>query len=65
MVVGGLLIIFTNPDRLYAWARFFNDPLRALSRSWEAVSSAYAALFHGGVRQPPGHLPRRSPWPPR
>lgn len=49
MVVGGLLIIFTNPDCLYAWARFFNDPLRALSRSWEAVSSAYAALFMGAL----------------
>ena len=49
LVVGGLFIIFTNPECLYAWARFSNDPARALSRSWDAVSDAYSALFMGAV----------------
>lgn len=52
LVVGGLLIIFTNPDCLYAWARFFNDPIRALSRSWTAVSEAYSALLRGALGSP-------------
>ena len=49
LLVGGLLIIFTDPDCLYAWARFFNDPMRALSRSFDAVWNAYSALFEGAV----------------
>jgi len=49
LAIGAILIIFTNPDCLYAWARFFNDPMRALSRSWDAVYDAYRALFLGAV----------------
>jgi simple sugar transport system permease protein len=49
LVVGGLFIIFTDPDCLYAWARFFNDPMRALSRSWNAVFDAYSALLQGSL----------------
>ena len=45
--LGGILIILTDTDVLWAWARFFNDPMRALSRSWEAVWDAYSALFVG------------------
>jgi simple sugar transport system permease protein len=47
LVVGALLLIFTDPDVLWAWARFFNDPMRALSRSWEVVWTSYSALFEG------------------
>ena len=49
LIVGAVFIIFTDPEALYAWARFGNDPMRALSRSWEAVSAAYSALFLGAV----------------
>lgn len=49
LIVGAVFIIFTDPEALYAWARFGNDPMRALSRSWEAVSAAYSALFMGAV----------------
>ena len=49
LVCGALLIVFTNPDCLYAWARFFNDPVRALSLSWDVTSEAYKALFIGAV----------------
>lgn len=52
LVVGGLLIMFTNDDVLYAWARFFNDPLRALDRSWDTVWGAYSALFRGALGSP-------------
>lgn len=52
LVVGGLLIMFTDEDVLYAWARFFNDPGRALSRSGSSVWDAYSALFRGALGSP-------------
>ncbi len=52
LVVGALLLIFTDPDVLWAWARFFNDPMRALSRSWDAVWDSYSALFSGAFGSP-------------
>ena len=52
LVVGGLLIMFTDDDVLWAWARFFNDPMRALSRSASTVWDAYSALFQGAVGSP-------------
>jgi ABC-type uncharacterized transport system permease subunit len=52
LVVGGLAIMFTDEDVLWAWARFFNDPARALSRSWNTVAEAYSALFQGAVGSP-------------
>lgn len=52
LVVGALLIMFTDEDVLYAWARFFNDPMRALSRSAETVWEAYSALLRGAVGSP-------------
>ncbi len=52
LVVGGLLIMFTDDDVLWAWARFFNDPVRALSRSVDTVSQAYSALLRGAIGSP-------------
>ncbi|MEZ5267283.1 MAG: ABC transporter permease [Microthrixaceae bacterium] len=52
LVVGALLIMFTDEDVLYAWARFFNDPLRALERSATTVWEAYSALLDGAVGSP-------------
>jgi simple sugar transport system permease protein len=49
LVLGGLLIMFTDDDVNYAWARFFNDPGRAISRSWNTVVDAYSALFQGAL----------------
>ena len=47
MVLGGLVMILTDPDVLPYWAAFFNNPGNALSVSWNAVSDAYIALFDG------------------
>ncbi len=44
--------MFTDDDVLWAWASFFNDPVRALSRSGAAVWDAYSALFAGAVGSP-------------
>lgn len=47
MILGGLVMILTDPDVLPHWAAFFRNPGRALSVSWEQVSDAYAALLRG------------------
>jgi simple sugar transport system permease protein len=52
LALGALVIVFTNRDALYAWARFFRHPVTALSVSWTAVHEAYYALFTGAVGSP-------------
>jgi ABC-type uncharacterized transport system permease subunit len=52
LVVGGLLIIFTNQEALDAWKSFLRNPGNALSVSWRVVSDAYYALFAGSLGSP-------------
>jgi simple sugar transport system permease protein len=52
LAIGALLIIFTNDDALYAWARFFRHPGVALSTSWTVIREAYFALFTGAFGNP-------------
>ena len=47
MVLGGLVMIVTDPDVLPYWAAFFRNPGRAVTVSWELVSDAYEALLRG------------------
>ena len=47
MVLGGLVMILTDPDVLPYWAAFFRNPGNALSVSWDQVYDAYAALIRG------------------
>jgi len=52
LVLGALLIIFTNPDSLNAWKSFFRAPVPALSTSWRVVRDSYSALFTGALGSP-------------
>lgn len=52
LVVGAVLIVFTNDAALHAWARFFRHPGVALSASWSTVREAYYALFSGAFGSP-------------
>jgi ABC-type uncharacterized transport system permease subunit len=52
LAVGALLIIFTNPESLHAWARFFRHPVTALSVSGRVIRNAYYALFSGAFGSP-------------
>ena len=52
LVLGGLLIIFTNSEALTAWSSFFRNPLRALEVSGRVVLEAYQALFTGSLGSP-------------
>ncbi len=49
MIVGGLLIAFTAPSSLAAWASFSQNPPRALAESWSAIAAAYGAVFQGSL----------------
>lgn len=54
LAVGGLIIVFTDPEILSAWARFFRHPGRALAMSGRAIAEAYQALFTGSLGSPIG-----------
>ncbi|HEV8571856.1 MAG TPA: ABC transporter permease [Actinomycetota bacterium] len=52
LIIGGLIIVFSDPDVLEQWTFFFSDPLTALRASWEAVFHAYQALLTGSLGSP-------------
>jgi general nucleoside transport system permease protein len=49
LVVGALVIIFSDPDTLEEWSEFFNDPAGALSASWDIVYESYKALYESSL----------------
>ena len=74
LIVGGIMIAFTDEDVQAASGYFFSRPATRSPRSGNAVSGAYAALFQGcDLQLPARHLrraasvrsPRRSPSRPR
>jgi general nucleoside transport system permease protein len=52
LAVGGLVIIFSDPDTLDEWGRFFHDPGGALSASWNIVYDSYRALYDSSLGTP-------------
>lgn len=52
LVIGGLIIVFSDPDVLEQWTFFFSDPLTALRASWDAVFNSYQALLTGSLGSP-------------
>jgi general nucleoside transport system permease protein len=51
-VVGGVLIVFTDPVVTTAWTNFFHAPLNALGQTWDSVSYAYLQMFEGSILNP-------------
>jgi len=51
-VIGGLLIVTSDPVVLRAWDSFGYAPVAALSATWTSVSAAYSAMFEGSVFNP-------------
>ena len=49
LVVGGLVIVFSDPATLDEWRSFFADPAGALEASWDLVWAAYSALFRSSL----------------
>jgi simple sugar transport system permease protein len=52
IVVGGLLIAFTDPVVLTAWGSFFAAPGPAISAAWDSAANAYIAMFEGSIFSP-------------
>ncbi|TFD25229.1 MULTISPECIES: ABC transporter permease [Cryobacterium] len=49
LVVGAVMIAFTNKDVQAASGYFFSRPADTVSAIWQAVSGAYSALFQGSI----------------
>jgi general nucleoside transport system permease protein len=49
IVVGALLIAFTDPKVLPKWGHFFSAPGAAIAGAWDSASGAYTAMFRGSV----------------
>jgi general nucleoside transport system permease protein len=52
LVVGGFLIVFSDPVVTHAWGSFFADPGYALRQTWDSVSFAYSQMFEGAILNP-------------
>jgi general nucleoside transport system permease protein len=49
LVVGGVIIALADNAAITAWGHFFQNPWAALAASWNAVITAYGALFYGAL----------------
>jgi general nucleoside transport system permease protein len=52
LVVGGILIVFSDPVVTRAWQSLFADPGYTLSQTWDSVSYAYSQMFEGAILNP-------------
>jgi len=52
IVVGGLIIAFTNTTVLHAWGNLFSAPGKAFAAAWDTASGAYTAMFEGAIVNP-------------
>jgi ABC-type uncharacterized transport system permease subunit len=52
LVVGGVLIVVTDPVVLRAWDSLTYAPGTALSTTWQTLATAYSALFEGSIFSP-------------
>ncbi len=52
LVLSGVLIAAADEEVQKAAGYFFSKPTDTLTAAWDAVSSAYVALFHGAVYDP-------------
>jgi ABC-type uncharacterized transport system permease subunit len=52
LVLGGLIIAFSDTTVLHAWGSFFAAPGAAISAAWQSVAAAYSALFEGAIVNP-------------
>jgi ABC-type uncharacterized transport system permease subunit len=52
IVLGGLLIAFSDTVVLHAWSQFFSAPGNAIAQAWDAAAAAYTAMFEGAIFNP-------------
>ena len=49
LFIGAIVMVFSDPEALRAWASFGRNPGRALSLSWDLAYEAYAALLRSSL----------------
>jgi len=49
LVIGALVIVFTDPDTLGSWGEFFSHPGQTLRDSWDLVFEAYRGLLKSSL----------------
>ena len=54
LVIGGILIVVSDPVVLHAWDSFSYAPGSAFSATWNSVAAAYSAMFEGAIFSPSG-----------
>jgi simple sugar transport system permease protein len=52
LVIGALIIVFSNDEALAAWGNVFEAPLQALTVSWQVIRESYLALLTGAFGSP-------------
>jgi simple sugar transport system permease protein len=52
LVLGALLIAFSDTTVLHAWSQLFSHPGNAFAQAWDAISAAYSAMFDGAIFSP-------------
>ena len=52
LVIGALIIAFSNTQVLHEWSTFFSNPGAAISAAWDSIAAAYSALFEGAIFNP-------------
>lgn len=52
LFLGAVVMVFSDPETLRAWASFGRNPGRALSLSWDLASGAYSALLRSSLGSP-------------
>ncbi len=52
LVVGALIIAFSDTTVLHEWSTFFSNPGAAISAAWDSIAAAYSALFEGAIFNP-------------
>lgn len=62
LVIGGLIVAFTNSDTLATWRNFFHDPLGALAKTWITIRDAYSAMFLGAFGDPAETIKQIGVW---
>jgi simple sugar transport system permease protein len=52
LVLGALIIAFSDKAVLHVWGSFFAEPGVAVTTAWQSVAAAYSALFEGAIVNP-------------
>jgi ABC-type uncharacterized transport system permease subunit len=52
LVLGALLVAFSDTQVLHAWSQFFSSPGHAIAQAWDAISAAYSAMWDGAIFSP-------------